>query len=141
LTIVVELHEKFGLGNPGAPTFVDPAIAAARMRLIHEEYTEVYDAFETLIVRLRLGAPPPLLLDAMRELLKELADLRMQVDGAAVTMGLPIEDAFKAVHRANMTKLPPDRPGGKLRKGPGYTEPDMEAFVPGVIEGTCEDGD
>lgn len=139
MTIIRELHQKYDLGDPGYPTEVPVEIAAARMRLIAEEYEEVRTDFAKLLWLLRGGANIEKILDQYRLLLKELADLRCQIDGAAVTFGLDIEGAFREVHRSNMTKDFPAVPGGKLVKGESYEEADMHQFVPAVIEGTCRD--
>lgn len=139
MTIIRDLHRKYDLGDPGYPERVPVEIAAARMRLIREEYEEVQKDFQLLIVRLRSGAKIDRILDSYRALLKELADLRCQIDGAAVTFGLDIEGAFHEVHRSNMTKDHPTVPGGKLVKGERYEEADMEQFVPPIIEGTCRE--
>lgn len=139
MTIVRELHDKFDLGNPGYPERVDVDTASARWRLIKEEYNEVHNDFAALMTHLRVNEPIDTILDDYRRLLKEFADLRMQIEGAAVTFGLDIEAAFHEVHRSNMSKSVPATPGGKLVKGPGYVEADMEQFVPRVIEGTCRD--
>jgi DnaJ-class molecular chaperone len=88
--------------------------------------------------------------------------------GAAVSLGLPIDDAYAEVHRSNMSKLERcpacrgdglhhdgigvlyencptcngtgrvvlRRGDGKILKGSEYTPPDMEQFVPGIIEGS-----
>jgi predicted HAD superfamily Cof-like phosphohydrolase len=140
MTVVRDLHDKFDLGNPGVPSRVPAALAGARLGLLNEEYKEVLDEFEILLLHLRIGASIDVILEDYRRLLKELADLRMHIDGAAVTFGLDIEGAFHEVHRSNMSKSPPNVEGGKLVKGPGYVEADMEKFVPPVIEGTCTDG-
>ena len=105
------------------------------MRLIEEECKEVLDELKALLRAQDYEA----YLAALGRLLKELADLRYVTDGCAVTFGLPIDEAFAEVHRSNMSKLDDDgRPikdtGGKVLKGPNYSEADMSKFVT-LIEG------
>jgi predicted HAD superfamily Cof-like phosphohydrolase len=91
-------------------------------------------------------APPEARVEGLRRLLKELCDLRYVVEGAAASLGLPIEEAYREVHRSNMSKLGPGGkpiydPGGKVMKGPNYSPADMERFVPPIIDGSVHDGD
>jgi predicted HAD superfamily Cof-like phosphohydrolase len=111
-----------------------------RARLIREEFEEVMADLAKLAAAKDIHRQ----LELLQALLKELADLRYVTEGAAVSLGLPFEDAFKEVHRSNMSKLgedgrPVKRPDGKVLKGPNYREADMTQLVPGVIEGTCEE--
>lgn len=139
MTVVAEFHRAFGHPAPPAPPLrPDPALVRLRLRLIKEEFNEVN--FELLeLVRLR-DQDPDTIATTYRRLLKELADLRYVVDGCAVALGLPIDEAVDAVHASNMSKRGEDgKPivdkGGKVLKGPNYTEPDMLALVPAIIEG------
>lgn len=112
------------------------------MRLITEEANEVIAELNNLIYAPTFAASD----EVLRRLLKELADLRYVVEGAAVTFGLPIDEAYTEVHRSNMSKLGPDglplyRADGKVLKGPNYREPDMERFIPQSIEGEATEHD
>lgn len=140
MTVVREFHEAFGLPAPTSPTAQDAATIRLRMRLINEEAEEVINELNNLIYARDFGASD----EVLRRLLKELADLRYVVEGAAVTFGLPIDDAYEEVHRSNMSKLGEDgkpvyRHDNKVLKGPNYREPDMEQFIPQIIEGEAED--
>lgn len=131
MTCVREFHEAFGLERPDVPTLPEPELVRLRMRLISEEYKEVMAD----LARLNNARDTQQRLQVLRDLLKELADLRYVVEGAAVSFGLPIEEAYVEVHRSNMSKLGPDgRPiyddGGKVLKGPSYSPADMAKFVP-----------
>jgi predicted HAD superfamily Cof-like phosphohydrolase len=102
---------------------------------VREEYEEVMREFAYL----SHAHTPDEVVEGLRRLLKELADLRYVVEGAAVSFGLPFEEAFSEVHRSNMSKLGPDgqpmyREDGKVLKGPGYFEADMTRFVPSIID-------
>jgi predicted HAD superfamily Cof-like phosphohydrolase len=135
VTLVRQFHEAFDLAAPGFPTGQPADVVRLRMRLIEEEFKEVMEELQALLY----AADYEAYLVALGRLLKELADLRYVTDGCAVTFGLPIDEAFAEVHRSNMSKLGSDgRPvkdaGGKVLKGPNYTEADMSQFVP-LIEG------
>jgi predicted HAD superfamily Cof-like phosphohydrolase len=62
----------------------------------------------------------------------ELADLLYVVFGTAVAFGIPIDEVFAAVARANMSKIdsstgkPFEVDGGKVRKGPDYYDPSAD---------------
>lgn len=135
MTLVRQFHEAFDQAAPGFPTGQPAEIVRLRMRLIEEEAKEVKQELTAL-----LNAPDyESYLAALGRLLKELADLRYVTDGCAVTFGLPIDEAFAEVHRSNMSKLGTDgKPvkdaGGKVLKGPNYTEADMSQFVT-LLEG------
>lgn len=138
MTLVREFHEAFVQPAPSHPPLrVDPDVVRFRARLIREEYEEVKVELEALSA----GCSDPLVVhETLSKLLKELADLRYVLEGAAVTFGLPIDEAFAEVHRSNLSKLLPDgsvlrREDGKVLKGPNYTEADMSKLVPPIIEG------
>ena len=85
-----------------------------RLRLMDEELTEVFEA-----INLR----DPVLAA------HELADLLYVVFGTAVAFGVPIDDVFAAVARANLSKIdsttgkPYEVDNGKVKKGPDYYNP------------------
>lgn len=63
-----------------------------------------------------------------------LEDITKMVIDFADYFGLPLLDAFNAVHASNMSKLGDDgkpvyREDGKVMKGPNYHKPDMSVFV------------
>lgn len=71
----------------------------------------------------------------INEVGKELADLKVVTEGAALEYGIPLDSVFAEVHRSNMSKLMPDgtarlREDGKVLKGPNYRPAD----VAGVLE-------
>lgn len=139
--LVREFHEQTGQEAEGFPTVPDKALVRHRMRLIHEEYVETMAELQTLLNgRLTYDEA----LEIMGRLLKEMADLRYVLDGTAVSMGLPYEDAYRAVHASNMSKRWPDGrfrtdQRGKVLKGPNYRPPDMFRFVPRIINVESEE--
>jgi len=94
-----------------------------RALLIHEEAKEARDAL--------LGVDGA----GLAEVAKELADLVYVAYGAALTLGIDLDEAVRVVHASNMSKLDPDgqpimRADGKVLKGPRYQSPDMTAALP-----------
>ena len=120
-----ELHEKFDLERPLLLDLQpDDDLVRLRLRLCREEASEVFEEFEQLLAARRTIAKYKIIL----RLAKELADLRMAVEGAAVSFGIDLEAVYREVHRSNMTKeRHPD--GGKLVKGDSYSPADIEAAL------------
>lgn len=85
-----------------------------RLRLMDEELTEVFEA---------INHRDPV------QTAHELADLLYVVFGTAVAFGIPIDDVFAAVARANLSKIDSHtgKPflveDGKVKKGPDYYDP------------------
>ena len=136
MSIVRLFHGSFGLPAPDViPLRPNPDDVRLRARLIREEFEEVMAE----LTYLAHPHTPDETMEGFQRLLKELADLRYVTEGCAVTFGLPIESAYREVHRSNMSKLGEDgkpitREDGKVLKGPGYTEADMKQFVPDIID-------
>jgi predicted HAD superfamily Cof-like phosphohydrolase len=125
---VIEFHETFN-----HPINVEPSFNLLKLRydLIAEEVKEAADEFATMALQVENDATPEAITKTKAKLTKELSDILYVVYGAAVSLGLPLEEGFKEVHRSNMSKLGEDgkpifREDGKVLKGPNYTEPDME---------------
>lgn len=100
---VREFHGKFGLNAPGLPT-LDLNAVAARLEHIEEETRELTDAA------------------AARDLVgvaDALVDIAYLVHGMAVNLGLPWQELFADVHRANLAKVRTDAPDHKF----GITKP------------------
>ena len=63
-------------------------------------------------------------------ILKEMCDLQYVLSGLAVSLDLPLEEAFNRVHANNMTKLGgPVREDGKIMKPEGYKKVNLEDMV------------
>lgn len=65
-----------------------------------------------------------------------LTDLNYVVYGGGHAWGVNLDETMKEVHDSNMSKLGDDgmpiyNENGKVMKGPGYREPDLEAIVYG----------
>src|ERR1044072_1368686 len=92
-----------------------------RIKLIFEEFTELAEAIST---------------HNMIEILDALCDLMYVVYGTAPEFGLGpvLKEAFREVHRSNMSKLNGDgkpivRNDGKVLKGPNFTPPDLAGIL------------
>lgn len=116
---VFHFHEVFGLPHPELPDI--NSFAQVRIDLIREELKELEDAWQA---------------GDLNEMIDALADLDYVVNGAAVALGVDLEDFSKAVHYNNMTKIckecgkPHYREDGKVLKPEGYQKVDLkEVFV------------
>lgn len=96
IDMVAEFHRGFGFPHPDEPTTQPLDINNLRLKLIEEELDELARALDA---KDQVG-----ILDA-------LCDLRYVLDGAAITFGMAgiFDEAFKEVHRSNMTKACRDR--------------------------------
>lgn len=125
---VKEFHEIFN--HPINANLTEDLIRL-RYKLIEEEFMESSEELATLVIQINHKATPEAIIKTKAKLTKELSDMLYVIYGTAVSLGLPLEEGFKEVHRSNMSKLGEDgkpiyREDGKVLKGPNYTEPDME---------------
>lgn len=107
-------HRKFGHAAPDRPSAPDSALVAQRMRLLFEEYNELQHALTEGDLAAILG---------------EAVDLIYVTLGTLVSLGLDVDRAFDAIHRANMSKYPNPKPGGKPLKPEGWEKPDLARLV------------
>ena len=120
---VKEFHKAFGHPIEGEWT---EELIHLRNLLIEEESNELYEALMDVLYNPYEGCE--------EALLKEMADLQYVLSGMAVALGLDLEEAFKRVHKSNMSKLgidgkPVYRDDGKVLKGSNYKEPDLSDLV------------
>lgn len=145
MSLVREFHIAFNQEAPPFPTVPDRDLAALRMRLIRKEYEEVKKESDLLLAALRNDAVhPDVIVAIMQRLIKEICDLRYVTEGALVAYGVE-PDAYKEVHRSNMSKLgedgkPVTRDDGKALKGPNYSPADPNKMFPSIIEGSATEG-
>ena len=138
MTVVAQFHTAMGLDAPEQwPLQPNPDLVRFRMRLLREEFEEAMHE----LAQLTVPRPPEETRKVLLALLKELADLRYVLEGAAVSFGLPIDAAFTEVHRSNMSKLdangqPIKDDGGKVLKGPNYSPADLTHLLPEIVEAT-----
>ena len=111
--------EKFGQMVRTKPQFPDDKTMQLRLNLIKEELSELEEAMKT---------------KNLKEVADALTDILYVTYGAGYAYGIDLDECFKEVQRANMSKLGEDgkpiyNEQGKVMKGPNYTKPDLSKFV------------
>jgi|TARA_B110000438_G_scaffold300602_1_gene353385 predicted HAD superfamily Cof-like phosphohydrolase len=111
--------EKFGQMVKTKPQFPDDKTMQLRLDLIKEELSELEDAMKK---------------KDLKEVADALTDILYVTYGAGYAYGVDLDQCFKEVQRANMSKLGDDgkpiyNDQGKVMKGPNYTKPDLSRFV------------
>ena len=111
--------EKFGQMVKTKPQFPDDKTMQLRLDLIKEELSELEEAMKT---------------KNLQEVADALTDILYVTYGAGYAYGVDLDQCFKEVQRANMSKLGEDgKPiyngKGKVMKGPNYTAPNLKPFV------------
>jgi len=111
--------EKFGQMVRTKPQFPDDKTMELRLDLIKEELSELEEAMKT---------------KNLKEVADALTDILYVTYGAGYAYGIDLDQCFKEVQRANMSKLGEDgkpiyNDQGKVMKGPNYTKPDLSKFV------------
>jgi predicted HAD superfamily Cof-like phosphohydrolase len=111
--------EKFGQMVRTKPQFPDDKTMQLRLNLIKEELNELEEAMKT---------------KNLKEVADALTDILYVTYGAGYAYGIDLDQCFKEVQRANMSKLGEDgkpiyNDQGKVMKGPNYTKPDLSKFV------------
>jgi predicted HAD superfamily Cof-like phosphohydrolase len=111
--------EKFGQMVRTKPKFPDDKTMQLRLDLIKEELSELEDAMKK---------------KDLKEVADALTDILYVTYGAGYAYGIDLDQCFKEVQRANMSKLGEDgkpiyNDQGKVMKGPNYTKPDLSKFV------------
>ena len=116
---VGDFMEAFGQKVEIDPTWPDFNTRELRLELISEEFSELCQAMEDR---------------DMVQIADALTDILYVVYGAGHTFGIDLDECFEEVHRSNMSKLgdsgrPIYREDGKVLKGPGFFEPDLEGIL------------
>ena len=115
--LVAEMHGKFRIETPPEPQSLDTAVMVGRVEMMLEELVELMRAH-------RAGD--------LAEEADALVDLVVFALGTAHLMGLPWDDVFAEVMRANLAK---ERGVGKRRNGldlvkpEGWTPPDVAGVL------------
>lgn len=117
--LVGDFMEAFGQEVQLEPTWPDFNTRELRLELIQEELDELSDAVADR---------------DMIQIADALTDLLYVVYGAGHAFGIDLDECFQEVHSSNMSKLGPNgkpihREDGKVMKGPGYFEPDLESIL------------
>ena len=117
--LVGDFMEAFGQQVELEPTWPDFNTRELRLDLIQEELDELAQAIDER---------------DMVQIADALTDLLYVVYGAGHAFGIDLDECFQEVHSSNMSKLGPNgkpihREDGKVMKGPGYFEPDLEGIL------------
>ena len=101
------------------PKFPNEKTMQLRLDLIKEELNELEIAMKT---------------KNLKEVADALTDILYVTYGAGYAYGIDLDNCFKEVQRANMSKLGKDgkpifNEKGKVMKGPNYSEPNLKKFV------------
>ena len=117
--LVGDFMEAFGQSVQVDPTWPDFNTRELRIELIQEELEELSDAVADR---------------DMVQIADALTDLLYVVYGAGHSFGIDLDECFQEVHSSNMSKLGEDgrpiyREDGKVLKGPGFFEPDLEGIL------------
>jgi len=111
---VKKFMETFGQMVKTKPSFPNDKTMQLRFDLIQEELNELKDAMDT---------------KNLKEVADALTDILYVTYGAGYAYGINLDECFKEVQRANMSKLGKDgkpiyNEKGKVMKVPNYTKPD-----------------
>ena len=114
-----EFHYTFNFPQDVPYTSETEDTKAFRKKLIKEEVAELFEAIDK---------------DNKADILKELVDVVVVCVGMADTYGWEFDEAFRRVHRSNMSKVdengePQYREDGKLLKGERYSPPFLRDLV------------
>lgn len=119
--MVHEFHEAFCPDQNNGDWSED--VMEMRFDLIREELAEAIKAWDDEIH------------DGYEEaVVKEFIDILYVTYGTLLYLGVDPDEAFRRVHKSNMSKLGDDgkpirRADGKVLKGPNYKEPDLRDLV------------
>lgn len=112
---IEEFNRKFGLPVNSRELFAHASWLDYRMKFLLEELAETMQAVED---------------KDLHEVLDGLVDIMYVAVGTAVSLGLPIEEAWNRVHKANLEKVRVEAPEQSKRKSsfdlvkpPGWKRP------------------
>lgn len=101
---VVEMHEHFGIPLQREPGLLDEETMEFRLKFLQEELNETIDAYTE---------------GDIENVADGLIDLCIVALGTAAMMGLPFNDMFLEVHKANMRKVRVEH-AGESKRGHGF---------------------
>jgi predicted HAD superfamily Cof-like phosphohydrolase len=148
---VIEFHKMVGQPVLYTPTVPPEERVRLRLKLICEEFFEL---LESTLVDHEIVTPPsdggariqinsngvrtivgrlinesPINVDLIQTA-DALADLEYVIVGSSLEMGIDLDAVVDEVHRSNLTKSGGGmRPDGKIKKGPDFRAPDIEAVL------------
>jgi len=121
---VREFHKTYKCELQEEPLWPSSPTIEMRVNLIEEELLELKEAIANKDII---------------EVADALTDLLYVVYGAGHTFGLNLDKCFEEVHNSNMSKLGEDnkpiyRSDGKVLKGPGFFQPDLNKIIFGNLK-------
>lgn len=118
---ICRFHEKFGLMNDGKPKILDEHATQFRTKFMYEELEEFIESYNK---------------QDLAGMADALIDLTYVAMGTAYMMGLPWQDLWNEVQRANMSKVRATNASQSKRgssldvvKPEGWTAPDIEGVL------------
>lgn len=136
---VKSFHEKFGLAYNGKPRALPPAIQKFRDKFHREELKEYSEAIRAIADILDNKTQPSIDDDVALELshaFDGMLDLMYVVIGTMYLHGFPMQEGWKRVHAANMSKVRAKKGGDSKRKSrydvvkpPGWEPPRIQPLV------------
>ena len=111
--------KTFGQEVKHSSSFNTDEVNELRVSLIKEELDELIEAMNK---------------KDLVEVADALTDILYVTYGAGHAFGINLDECFQEVHSSNMSKLGPNgkpihREDGKVMKGPGFFEPDLENIL------------
>lgn len=118
---ISEFHTKFSVPVSNKPELMNTEMLNFRLKFLGEELDEFEEAHDE---------------GDLAKCLDALVDLVYVAIGTADIMGLPFNQAWHEVHKANMAKQRAEHPNQSKRgtqydviKPPGWTPPDIEKVI------------
>lgn len=143
-TMLKEFHDTYNVPSKDATNVADTFDwLQFRDKIFSEEYVELITAS---IKYAQQGVSQEERQKELTEVLDALADMIYVAAGTAQLLGFDIQGALEEVHASNMSKLgedglpiiadgsDPDKPKGKVLKGPNFREPHLRPFMPEITE-------
>ena len=129
---VREFHERFGIDYDGKPRFLPEDLLRFRLKFLHEELVE-YHLHQLPHAD---GMPDDQVVQHLAQQLDGLVDLIYVTIGTAYLQGFDLEEAWRRVHQANMTKVRANSAQDSTRnyigdvvKPPNFIPPDHTDLV------------
>jgi predicted HAD superfamily Cof-like phosphohydrolase len=114
---VAAFHDKFGLEYDGRPRLLPDDLRKFRSEFLLEEAREYELSVAAGDCALRLGLGQAAVAAQLAEQLDALVDIIYVALGNAYIQGLPVAEAWRRVHAANMAKIRATSETASLRGG------------------------
>lgn len=126
--LVADFHDAVDAPGPTCPTVPERQTLELREALLREEFAEVME--QMAVLREAMTRNAELEPAELAGLAHELADLLYVTYGSFVALGIPADEVFAEVHRANLAKTAgPRRADGKQLKPPGWQPADVRSVL------------